>query len=189
MRGFADYERYDALGLANLVRQKAVSPDDLLDAAIERVEARNPAVNAVVMPFYDYGRKAIADGLPDGPFRGVPFLLKDLGGWLAGVSVTRGSRFFADAPPATADSEHVRRLKRAGLVIFGRTNSCELGLSLTASRRSAARLRTRGTRRASRGAPAGVRPLPWARASFPWRTLPTGLARSACRRRAAGSWA
>src|SRR5215467_11545956 len=131
MNGFADYERYDALGLADLVRRKEVSPEDLLDAAIERVEARNQAVNAVVMPLYDYGRKAIADGLPDGPFRGVPFLLKDLGGWLAGVRVTRGSRFFADAPEAAVDSEHVRRLKRAGLVIFGRTNSCELGLSLT----------------------------------------------------------
>jgi amidase len=117
--------------LADLVRRKEVSPEDLLDAAIERVEARNPAVNAIVMPLYDYGRKAIADGLPDGPFRGVPFLLKDLGGWLAGVRVTRGSRFFADAPAAAADSEHVSRLKRAGLVIFGRTNSCELGLSLT----------------------------------------------------------
>ena len=131
MSGFADYERYDALGLADLVRRKAVSPEDLLDAAIERVEARNQAVNAIVMPLYDYGRKAIADGLPEGPFRGVPFLLKDLGGWLAGVRVTRGSQFFADAPAAAADSEHVRRLKRAGLVIFGRTNSCELGLSLT----------------------------------------------------------
>jgi amidase len=131
VRGFADYERYDALGLADLVRRKAVSPHDLLEAAIARVEARNAAVNALVMPLYDYARKAIADGLPNGPFCGVPFLLKDLGGWLAGVKVTRGSRFFADAPPATADSEHVRRLKRAGLVIFGRTNSCELGLSLT----------------------------------------------------------
>ena len=131
MSGFADYERYDALGLADLVRRKAVSPEDLLEAAIERMEARNQAVNAVVMLLCDYARKAIADGLPDGPFRGVPFLLKDLGGWLAGVRVTRGSQFFADAPAAAADSEHVRRLKRAGLVIFGRTNSCELGLSLT----------------------------------------------------------
>jgi Asp-tRNA(Asn)/Glu-tRNA(Gln) amidotransferase A subunit family amidase len=128
---FAEYESYDALGLAELVRRGEVTPDELLDAAIERVEARNPAVNAVVMSLYDYGRKAIADGLPDGPLRGVPFLLKDLGGWLAGVKVTRGSRFFADAPPPAADSEHVRRLKRAGLVIFGRTNSCEVGLSLT----------------------------------------------------------
>ena len=79
MSGFADYEDYDALGLADLVRRKDVSPNDLLDAAIERVEARNSAVNAVVMPLYDYGRKAIEDGLPHGPFRGVPFLLKDLG--------------------------------------------------------------------------------------------------------------
>src|SRR5207245_2673752 len=71
------------------------------------------------------------DGLPDGPFRGVPFLLKDLTAVLAGVPMTRGSRFFADSPPAAADSEHVKRLKRAGLVFFGRTNSCELGLSLT----------------------------------------------------------
>jgi Asp-tRNA(Asn)/Glu-tRNA(Gln) amidotransferase A subunit family amidase len=131
MSGFADFEAHDALGLAELVRKKLVTPEALLAAAIERVEARNGAVNAVVMPLYDYARKAIADGLPDGPFRGVPYLLKDLGGWLAGVRVTRGSRFFADAPPAAEDSEHVRRLKRAGLVIFGRTNSCELGLSLT----------------------------------------------------------
>ena len=131
MGGFADYERYDALGLADLVRRRAVGPDDLLEAAIERLETRNAAVNAVVMPLYDYGRKAIRDGLPDGPFRGVPFLLKDLGGVMAGVKMTRGSRFFADVPAATADSEHVRRLKQAGLVIFGRTNSCEFGLSLT----------------------------------------------------------
>ncbi len=131
MAAFADFEAYDALGLAGLVRSGKVTPDELLDAAIERVEARNGAVNAVVARLFDHGRKAIADGLPDGPFRGVPYLLKDLGGWLAGDRVTRGSRFFADSPPAAVDSEHVRRLKRAGLVIFGRTNSCELGLSLT----------------------------------------------------------
>jgi Asp-tRNA(Asn)/Glu-tRNA(Gln) amidotransferase A subunit family amidase len=128
---FAEYERYDGLGLAELVRTRQVTPEDLLEAAIERVEARNPAVNAVVMKMYDSGRKAIAAGLPDGPFRGVPYLLKDLGGWLAGERVTRGSRFFADTPPVVQDSEHVRRLKAAGLVFFGRTNSCELGLSLT----------------------------------------------------------
>ena len=108
MPEFVDYERYDALGLAELVRRKAVSPLDLLEAAIKRVETRNPVVNAVVMPLYDYGRKAIEDGLPEGTFRGVPFLLKDLGGWLAGVKVTRGSHFFADAPTAAEDSEHVQ---------------------------------------------------------------------------------
>ena len=131
MSGFADYERYDALGLAELVRRRQVSPGELLDAAIARVEARNRAVNAVTMELYDYGRRAIADGLPDGPFRGVPFLMKDLTAAIAGVRMTRSSWFFADAPAPTADSEHVRRLKRAGLVIFGRTNTCELGLSLT----------------------------------------------------------
>jgi amidase len=131
MTGFADYERYDALGLADLVRRGLVTPAELLDAAIDRVEARNGAVNAVVMPLYDLARKTIADGLPDGPFRGVPYLMKDLTASIAGVRMTRGSRFFADAPPPAADSEHVRRLRRAGLVIFGRTNTCELGLSLT----------------------------------------------------------
>jgi amidase len=128
---FAGYEHYDALGLADLVRRKEVTPGELLEAAIERVEARNPAINAVIMKLYDYGAKAIAGGLPEGPFRGVPYLMKDLTSAVAGVRMTRGSKFFADAPPATADSEHVKRLKRAGLVIFGRTNSCEHGLSLT----------------------------------------------------------
>jgi amidase len=131
MRGFAEYDQYDGLGLADLVRRGLVTPTELLEAAIERVEARNGAVNAVTMPLYDLARAAIADGLPDGPFRGVPYLMKDLTASIAGVRMTRGSRFFADAPPPTADSEHVRRLRRAGLVIFGRTNTCELGLSLT----------------------------------------------------------
>ena len=131
MGGFAEYEQYDALGLADLVRRKEVTPSELLEAAIERVEARNPAINAVVMKLYDFGRNAIADGLPDGPFRGLPFLMKDLTSPVAGVRMTRGSKFFADTPPSPADSEHVKRLKRAGLVIFGRTNTCELGLSLT----------------------------------------------------------
>jgi len=136
MAGFAEYEDYDGLGLAELVRSTQVTPDELLEAAIERVEARNGAVNAVVRRLDDYARKAIADGLPDGPFTGVPYLLKDLGGWLAGQQVTRGSDFFKDTPPVAADSEHVGRLKAAGLVIFGRTNSCELGLSLTCEPRA-----------------------------------------------------
>lgn len=131
MSRFDDYEQYDALGLADLVRRGKVTPENLLEAAIERVESRNPAVNAVVMKLYDYGRRAIADGLPAGPFRGVPFLMKDLTASVAGVRMTRGARFFVDAPPPAADSEHVSRLKRAGLVIFGRTNTCEVGLSLT----------------------------------------------------------
>jgi Asp-tRNA(Asn)/Glu-tRNA(Gln) amidotransferase A subunit family amidase len=130
MHDFIEYERFDALGLAALVRRREVTPEELLEAAISRVEARNPTVNAVIMPLYDYGQRAIADGLPDGPFTGVPFLLKDLSAALAGTPTTRACQFFADAVPA-ADSEQVKRLKRAGLVIFGKTNTCELGLSLT----------------------------------------------------------
>jgi amidase len=131
MKGFAEYEAYDALGLAELVRRKKVTASELLEAAIARVEARNGTVNAVTMPLYDLARSAIATGLPAGPFSGVPFLMKDLTASIAGVPMTRSSRFFADTPPAAADSEHVVRLRRAGLVIFGRTNTCELGLSLT----------------------------------------------------------
>ena len=66
MAGFADYERYDALGLADLVRRGKVTPTELLDAAIQRVEARNPEVNAVIMPLYEHGRRAIADGCRTG---------------------------------------------------------------------------------------------------------------------------
>ncbi|HEX4681836.1 MAG TPA: amidase [Gemmatimonadaceae bacterium] len=131
MTSFPEYEQYDALGLADLVRTKQISADELLDSAIERVDTRNPAVNAVTSRRDDAARESIRAGLPDGPFTGVPFLLKDLNGWLAGDRVTRGSRFFADAPPATIDSVHVGRLKAAGLVIFGRTNTCEAGMSLT----------------------------------------------------------
>jgi Asp-tRNA(Asn)/Glu-tRNA(Gln) amidotransferase A subunit family amidase len=136
MSGFADYERYDALGLADLVRRREVTADELLDAALARMAARNPAVNAVVMPLEDHARKAIAAGLPAGSFQGVPYLVKDLTASVANVPMTRGSTFFADSPPAAADSEHVMRLKRAGLVIFGRTNTCELGLSLTCEPRN-----------------------------------------------------
>ena len=108
MKGFADFEQYDALGLTDLVKRGKVSPTELLEAAIERVEARNGAVNAVTMKLYDYGRKAIADGLPDGPFTGVPFLLKDLTASLAGVKMTRGSKFFADTPPPTCTHAQYR---------------------------------------------------------------------------------
>src|SRR5260370_13354078 len=127
---FPEFESYDGLGLADLVRTKQVTPSELLEAAIERVEMRNPKVNAVVMQLYDYGRQAIAAGLPDGPLRGVPFLLKDLNGSLGGVVTTRGSHFFADVVPPE-DGALVHGYKRAGLVVFGKTNTCELGLSVT----------------------------------------------------------
>jgi amidase len=123
-----DYERYDGLGLAELVRKRAVTAKELLAAAVERIEARNPAVNVVVNRMYDRAEAAIAAGLPEGPFTGVPYLLKDLGVYDTGAVTSAGSAFFRDAV-ADHDSEIVARMKRAGLVIMGKTNTSEFGLS------------------------------------------------------------
>lgn len=130
MSGFEQYEDYDAIGLADLVRRREVTPEEVLEAAISRAQARNPALNAIVMELYDFGRAAIAAGLPDGPLTGAPYLIKDLGAAMAGIATTGGSRFMADVVPAE-DSETVKRLKAAGLAIFGKTNTCEFGMSIT----------------------------------------------------------
>jgi Asp-tRNA(Asn)/Glu-tRNA(Gln) amidotransferase A subunit family amidase len=129
-----DYEDFDAIGLAALVREGEITPTSLLDAAIERYEKRNPALNAVVIPMLDYARAAVAAGLPEGPFRGVPFLLKDLHASIPGVRTTYGSGLFTDNVPET-ESELVTRYRRAGLVTFGKTHSPELGLTTTSESR------------------------------------------------------
>jgi amidase/6-aminohexanoate-cyclic-dimer hydrolase len=128
MSAWLDLDRYDGLGLATLVRQREISAAELLDAVIARVEARNPAINAIIHRMDDKARQAIAASLPAGPFTGVPYLLKDLGALYAGTPTTGGSAFFRDAV-ADHDNEIVLRLKRAGLVIFGKTNTSEFGLS------------------------------------------------------------
>ena len=126
--GFADYDRYDGLGLAGLVRGGEVKAEEMLEAAIERVEALNPALNAVVTRLYDQARAALAAGLPAGPFTGVPYALKDLGALYTGAVTSYGSRLFAGAV-ADHDSEYTVRLKRAGLVILAKTNTPEMGLA------------------------------------------------------------
>jgi amidase len=123
-----DYPHYDALGLAALVRDGEVTPAELLDTAIAQVERLNPRLNAVIETMYDRARAAVSAGLPAGPFTGVPFLLKDINIYYAGVPTRAGSRFLRDFVPAR-DSELVRRYKQAGLVIFGKTNTPELGLT------------------------------------------------------------
>ncbi len=128
MTALPDLDRYDGLGLAALLRQREVTAVELLEAAIARVERRNPAINAVIHRMDEQARAAIAAGLPAGPFSGVPYLLKDLGALHAGTPTTAGSQFFRDVV-ADHDSEMVLRLKRAGLVIFGKTNTSEFGLS------------------------------------------------------------
>jgi amidase len=109
------------------VRRGEVHPIDLVEAAIARAERVNPALNAIVTPLYDQARAAARGTLPDGPFRGVPFLLKDLLASYAGERMTGGSAFLHDFVP-NHDSELVARFRRAGLVVIGKTNTPEFGI-------------------------------------------------------------
>lgn len=125
---FAEYAAQDALGLAELVAKGEVSPAELLDEAIARADAHNPKLNALVLRLDDMARQSVKAGLPQGPFHGVPFLLKDLSNALAGVPRSSGSRYFRNFVP-DFDSELVRRYKAAGLNIFGKTNTPEFGMT------------------------------------------------------------
>ncbi|MDH3912613.1 MAG: amidase [Rhodospirillales bacterium] len=129
---FKEYSEYDALGLAELVSRGQVSPAELVESAIKRIERHNPQLNAVVVRQFEAARARAAapETLPDGPFRGVPFLNKDLGFHEAGVATTSGSRAYKDFV-AEEDSEVVARYRRAGLIFCGRTNSPENGLCPT----------------------------------------------------------
>ena len=122
------FERYDGLGLAELIRTKEVTPDEVLAATLARIDVRNPAINAVVTRMDEQARAAIRAGLPDGPFRGVPYLLKDLGALYSGVVTSYGSKLFENNL-ADHDSEIVTRMKRAGLVIVGKSNTPEMGIA------------------------------------------------------------
>lgn len=113
----------DALGLADLVRSKEVSALELLDATIDRCEQLNPKYNAIVLKHYDKARQDIAAGLPEGPFMGVPFALKDSNVELAGTVTANGSKHFRKM--AKHDSELVARYRKAGLVMFAKTASPE----------------------------------------------------------------
>ncbi len=127
MKNFPEYESFDGLALAALVRRKVMSSAELLEAAIERIEARNPQLNAVIYKMYDEAKKSLTDA-PDGMFQGVPFLLKDLLADYAGVPISSGSRFTQNWIPKH-DGELVRRFKNSGLIILGKTNVPEFGLS------------------------------------------------------------
>lgn len=123
----------DAMEQAELVRKRKVKPIELVDAAIERIESINPAINAVVTPMFEQARAA-ARKVPEGPFAGVPFLLKDLGPSYAGVPLTNGSAFLRNYTPGH-DSELMTRLKRSGLITMGKTNLSEFGIMITSEPR------------------------------------------------------
>ncbi|MBV6522576.1 MAG: 6-aminohexanoate-cyclic-dimer hydrolase [Gemmatimonadaceae bacterium] len=123
-----DYSSYDALGLAQLVRAGDVAPRELVQAAIERIERLNPSLNAVVHTMYDRALQEAESELPGGAFRGVPILLKDLLAWYEGEPITSGSRLFRGWRPPY-DTEIVRRYRRAGVIVVGKTNTPEFGLT------------------------------------------------------------
>ena len=121
--------RLDATAQADLVRRGEASPQELVDAAIERIEASNGELNAVIHKLYDEGRAAAAGDIPDGPFKGVPFLLKDLGAAFAGQPLHMGMQYLKDADfRSPVDTYLAERFRQAGFVTIGKTNTPELGI-------------------------------------------------------------
>ncbi|MCR9079612.1 MAG: amidase [Hyphomonadaceae bacterium] len=125
-----EYQNYDALGLAELVRKGDVSAGELLGEAVGRAEAAQKELNCFSAMFPDYAENQISDGLPDGPFAGVPMAVKDLGFEIKGQPITNGSQAFK-GHVAAHDSVMCERYKAAGFTLFGQTTSPEFGLTTT----------------------------------------------------------
>ena len=124
--------RYDSVGLAELIRTAQISPVELIDDTIDRIEQLNPLVNAVIHPAFEKARAAAAGELPDGPFRGVPMLMKDLWPAEKGEPFHQGMQGLRNAGyRAELDANIVTAYKRAGFVMTGRTNTPEMGLAAT----------------------------------------------------------
>ncbi|MEO1268412.1 MAG: amidase, partial [Myxococcota bacterium] len=128
---FPEYDQYDGLGLAALIASGELNPMEVLEACMDRIAARNPALNAMVHTSFTRARHQITSGdVPQGPFHGVPFVLKDLHGEDGGQPCTASCRMLANWR-APQDCELVRRYKKAGVVIVGRTNTPEFGIYAT----------------------------------------------------------
>ncbi|AXS41517.1 amidase [Breoghania sp. L-A4] len=127
MRGFAEYETFDAIGLAGLVARREVSAAELLDAALARAHALNPQLNALTMLQEDAARRLAVSGAPEGPLSGVPFLLKDLGGEAVDFPANNGSVLLKGIR-YPRNSTLIDRLLASGLVVFGRTTAPEGGV-------------------------------------------------------------
>ncbi|MDO5769997.1 MAG: amidase, partial [Psychrobacter sp.] len=131
---FKEYRRYDAIGLAELIRNKEVSAKEALDAAIYEANKLNPKLNAIIHRFDERAYQAIEAGLPDGAFTGVPYLLKDLSFYFKDEPIRMGSRSVHIVPPR--DSEIVARMRASGVNTFGKTNTPEFGLIITTEPKS-----------------------------------------------------
>ncbi len=127
-----DLSRLDATAQAELVRKGDVSAVELVEAAISRIEKVNPALNAVITPLFDKARAQAASKLEPGPFRGVPFLLKDLVAASAGDPLHSGMQLMKDLGFVAPDETYlVRKFREAGFIVLGKTNTPELGLAAT----------------------------------------------------------
>jgi amidase len=128
--GFAEYGDYDGLGLAELVKNKDVKPSEIIDETISRAEALNPKLNFLIHKGYDQARE-LADSaeLPDGPFKGVPWLVKELATAWEGMPMTNSSPYMKDLV-APFDSETLVRIKAGGMIPMGKSNAPELGWCL-----------------------------------------------------------
>lgn len=120
------YDDLDGLGLADAIRRGDVTPVEAVEAAIARIEAIDPVLNAVVARRFDEARAEAARPRRDGPFAGVPYLVKALGAQVAGLPTSRGSRLWCD-DVAAVDSLAVARARAAGVIVLGMTNTPELG--------------------------------------------------------------
>lgn len=127
MSRFLEYPRYDATELAQLIQNKEITPQEVLEEAIYRAERINPSINAIVTKLYDFAKNFLNKANKDSAFFGVPFLLKDLLSHLKGTKLSSGSRLLKDFI-SPYDSEVVKRYKACGLTIFGKTNTPEFGL-------------------------------------------------------------
>lgn len=127
---FAEYRRHDARGLARLVAAGEVTPRELLATALDRLAVVQPLLRPLSLDEMDFAEASLAAGLPDGPFKGVPFLLKDLFSFLPGTRLTNGCRLFGEQD-CTFEATMMARFRAAGLVVFGKTASPELGVNVT----------------------------------------------------------
>jgi len=128
MAAFTEYSQYDALGLADLVQNAEVTPQEILEAALEKAEQLNPKLNAIIDFFPDEARAALKNLDIDSTFAGVPMLIKDLDTDVKGHATTHGSRLFR-THKADDDSALVKKYRDAGMLIFGKTNAPEFGLN------------------------------------------------------------
>ena len=127
-----DLARMDATAQAELVSSGEATPAELMDAAVARAEKVNPEINAIIHDLSDCRARAGGRRLPDGPFKGVPFLLKDLGAANAGEPLNLGMQLLKDANfTSPVDTNLAQRFRDAGLITFGKTNTPELGIVAT----------------------------------------------------------